>query len=631
MIRVVYRDPESQREVQADFETDHVRVGREGSNELVLPYMEVSRYHAELLVGDKAVTLTDRSTNGTYVNGERVFGKQLLNAGDRVGIGNVVLTVYTEEQLQAAWDEYNRQQAAAQGQYPADYYQQQAYDQQAAQQQAAQVAPAGHDAGYSTAQQPAYDPNQQQQYGAEYYQQQAYAQPADQNAVVLHGQQQGHAGGAIVPAGPDAPAYYGGQSAPVDLKRRVHRRLLQYMDLKTLDMAKVAEGELRDRARNLLYDIIAELEADLDPTIDRDLLIKEVLNEALGLGPLEDFLDDDSITEIMVVNKDQIYVERSGRIEFTGKTFTSHEAVLAVIERIITPLGRRIDESSPLVDARLKDGSRVNAIIPPLAIKGPCITIRKFGKKSLRMTDLIGFGSVNEQIANFLEKCVLGHKNIIISGGTGSGKTTLLNCLSSFIPNSERIITIEDAAELRLPQDHVVSLETRPANLEGKGEYAIRELVKNSLRMRPDRIVVGECRGGEALDMLQAMNTGHDGSLTTGHANSPSDMIARLETMVLMAGMDLPVKAIREQIASAIHIIVQQSRFSDGSRRVTHVTECVGLDDDGRLHLEDIFKFQQRGMDESGKIIGEIVLTGYIPSFIPDFINSGIISDGSFL
>ncbi len=616
MIRVVYRDPESQREVQADFEATHIRAGREGSNELVLPYMEVSRYHAEFLVGEHAVTLTDRSTNGTYVNGERVFGKQILNAGDRVGIGNVVLTVYTEAQLQQAWDEYNRQQAAAQGQYPAEYYDQEA------------VVPAhggdpGHAAGYEA-----------DRYGADHYQQDAHHQGGATddhgNALVVH--QQTHGDMLPVPARDvDAVNYYGGESAPVDLKRRVHRRLLQYMDLKTLDMAKVAEEELRDRARNLLYDIIAELEADLDPTIDRDLLVKEVLDEALGLGPLEDFLDDDSITEIMVVNKDQLYVERNGRIEFTGKTFTSHEAVLAVIERIITPLGRRIDESSPLVDARLKDGSRVNAIIPPLAIKGPCITIRKFGKKSLRMVDLVRFGSVNEQIAGFLEKCVLGHKNIIISGGTGSGKTTLLNCLSSFIPNSERIITIEDAAELRLPQDHVVSLETRPANLEGKGEYAIRELVKNSLRMRPDRIVVGECRGGEALDMLQAMNTGHDGSLTTGHANSPRDMIARLETMVLMAGMDLPIKAIREQIASAIHVIVQQSRFSDGTRRVTHVTECVGMDDDGRLHLEDIFKFQQRGIDPDGHVVGEIVLTGYIPSFIPDLINSGLIADGNFL
>lgn len=603
MIRIVYRDPESHREVQSDFETDHIRAGREGSNELVLPYMEVSRYHAEFFVAGESVTLTDRSTNGTFVNGERVFGKQVLQPGDRVGIGNVVLTVYTEKQLQDAWDEYNRQQAAAQGQYPAEYYQQEAV-------------PAHSGAG---------------EYGGLTQQQQSYdPQAYDQNALVLQGHQ--HAQAPVpVDHSQVVPAWVGGQSAPVDLKRRVHRRLLQYMDLKTLDMDKVAETELRERARALLFDIIAELDADIDEHLDRELLIKEVLNEALGLGPLEDFLEDDKITEIMVVNKDQLYVERNGRIEFTGKTFTSHAAVLAVIERIITPLGRRIDESSPLVDARLKDGSRVNAIIPPLAIKGPCITIRKFGKKSLTMQDLVGFGSVTQQISSFLEKCVLGHKNVIISGGTGSGKTTLLNCLSSFIPNGERIITIEDAAELRLPQDHVVSLETRPANLEGKGEYAIRDLVKNSLRMRPDRIVVGECRGGEALDMLQAMNTGHDGSLTTGHANSPTDMISRLETMVLMAGMDLPVKAIREQIASAIHVIVQQSRFSDGSRRVTHVTECVGLNDDGRVHLEDIFRFQQRGTDEDGTVIGEMVLTGYIPSFIPDLINSGIISDGSFL
>ena len=324
-------------------------------------------------------------------------------------------------------------------------------------------------------------------------------------------------------------------------------------------------------------------------------------------------------------------VERGGRITFTGKTFTSHEAVLAVIERIITPLGRRIDESSPLVDARLKDGSRVNAIIPPLAIKGPAITIRKFAKKSFTVKDLIRFGSITENIASFLEKCVRGHMNIFISGGTGSGKTTLLNVMASFIPNDERIITIEDAAELRLPQDHVVSLETKPSNLEGKGEYTIRDLVKNSLRMRPDRVVVGECRGGEALDMLQAMNTGHDGSLTTGHANSPTDMIARLETMVLMAGMDLPVRAIREQIASALHVVVQQSRFSDGSRRVTHVSEVVGLDLDGRVILEDIFKYQQRGTDADGKIIGEIVMTGYIPSFVPDLINQGLIQEGSFI
>ncbi len=612
MIRVVYRDPESQREVTADFEQEHIRIGREGGNELVLPYMEVSRYHAELTVNDRAVTITDRSTNGTFVNGERVFGKQVIGPADRLGIGNCVLSIYTEEQLrQAEANQWYQQQAEGeqpQVEYSHEQYQQQAY----------QPDPAAGGNGATNALVPAV--HQQQQQAQAYYSQEQLAAYQQQHA-------QYYAEGQVQVVVPGA-----GSSAPVDLKRRIHRRLLQYMDLKTLDMGAVNEEELRARARNLLVDIIGELEADIDPAVDRDLLIKEVLDEALGLGPLEDFLEDESITEIMVVDKDNLYVEMSGKLTFTGKTFTTHEAVLAVIERIITPLGRRIDESSPLVDARLKDGSRVNAIIPPLAIRGPCITIRKFAKKSFVVEDLINFGTITPQIANFLQKCVLGRRNIIISGGTGSGKTTLLNVLSSFIPGEERIVTIEDAAELRLPQDHVVSLETKPANLEGKGEYTIRDLVKNSLRMRPDRIVVGECRGGEALDMLQAMNTGHDGSLTTGHSNSPSDMMNRLETMVLMAGMDLPIRAIREQIASAIDVVVQQERFSDGSRRVTAVTECVGLDVDGRLILEDVFKFQHRGIEPDGSVKGEVVLTGYIPSFIPDLLNRGIIADdGSFL
>lgn len=594
MIRIAYRDPETGQEVHADFDAEHIRMGREGGNELVLPFMEVSRYHAELWVGERAVTLTDRSTNGTYVNGERVFGKQIIQPGDRIGIGNCVLVVYNEAQIRAAEAQYYGEQAAAG--YPAEQYQQSAYTE----------GQGGE--GTSTALLPAqYD-----------YQQQAVHQ------LVAHG---GHG------HGPQGEVILHGQgiSAPVDLKRRVHRRLLQYMDLKSLDMTQVHEEELRGRARNLLQDIIAELEHDIDPALDRELLIKEVLDEALALGPLEDLLADDAVTEVMVVNKDKIYVEKGGKLTPTGKTFTSHEAVLAVIERIITPLGRRIDESSPLVDARLKDGSRVNAIIPPLAIKGPCITIRKFGKKKMTVEDLVRFGSMTAPIASFLQKCVLGRRNVIISGGTGSGKTTLLNVLSSFIPDDERIVTIEDAAELRLHQEHVVSLETRPSNLEGKGEYSIRDLVRNSLRMRPDRIVVGECRGGEALDMLQAMNTGHDGSLTTGHANTPEDMISRLETMTLMAGMDLPVRAIREQIASAIHVIVQQARLADGTRRITHVTEVVGIEEDGRIRLEDIFKFHQRGIGADGKVHGEMVMTGYIPTFIPELINSGVIQDGSFL
>jgi len=317
-------------------------------------------------------------------------------------------------------------------------------------------------------------------------------------------------------------------------------------------------------------------------------------------------------------------VEQKGKIVDSKKRFSSNPALMAIIERIVAPIGKRIDESSPLVDARLKDGSRVNAIIPPLALKGPCLTIRKFGTKRLDIDDMIGFGTLSKPMAKFLEVCVRGKKNIIISGGTGSGKTTLLNVIGAFIQPDDRIITIEDAAELRLPQRHVVTLESKPANVEGKGAITIRDLVKNALRMRPDRIIVGECRGGEALDMLQAMNTGHAGSMTTGHANSPEDILRRLETMVLMSGMDLPIRAIRDQIGSAIGIIVQQSRLSDGSRKVMNISEVLGLDDEYNILMEDVFTFEQKGVDAKGKVVGNHMATGYLPSFLPDFKARGI-------
>jgi pilus assembly protein CpaF len=325
----------------------------------------------------------------------------------------------------------------------------------------------------------------------------------------------------------------------------------------------------------------------------------------------------------MVNSPTQVYVERNGKMQKVDKAFSSAQAVLGVIERIVAPLGRHIDESSPLVDARLADGSRVNAIIPPLALKGPTITIRKFKRDLLTSNNLIDFGTLTEQMSEFLETCVKVRRNIVISGGTGSGKTTLLNILSSFIPASERIITIEDAAELNLPQDHWVQLEARPSNLEGKGQIAIRDLVRNSLRMRPDRIVIGECRGGEALDMLQAMNTGHDGSLTTLHANTPRDALARLETMVLMAGMDLPVKAIREQVASAVHLIVQQTRFADGTRRVSAISEVSGMEMDV-ITMQDIFTFKQEGFDSEGKVVGKFIATGFVPKFYDDLQRRGI-------
>jgi pilus assembly protein CpaF len=325
----------------------------------------------------------------------------------------------------------------------------------------------------------------------------------------------------------------------------------------------------------------------------------------------------------MVNRSDQIYVERRGRLEVSEKGFSSDRAVLGVIERIVAPIGRRIDESSPLVDARLKDGSRVNAIIPPLSVKGPCVTIRKFRRDMLSSDDLIRMSSLTRGMIDFLEMCVTARKNLIVSGGTGSGKTTTLNIVSNYIPTSERIITIEDAAELQLKHDHWIQLESRPANIEGKGQVRIRDLVRNALRMRPDRIIVGECRGGEALDMLQAMNTGHDGSLTTAHANSPRDALSRLETMVLMSGMDLPIRAIREQIASALDIVVHQSRFSDGSRRITQVSEISGMEGDV-ITMQDIFTFKQEGFDEDGRVRGRFVASGFVPRFYEDLQRRGI-------
>ncbi|MCU7906768.1 MAG: Flp pilus assembly complex ATPase component TadA [Candidatus Thiodiazotropha sp. (ex Epidulcina cf. delphinae)] len=394
----------------------------------------------------------------------------------------------------------------------------------------------------------------------------------------------------------------------------IHEQLIAEMDLRRKDVHSMSDDQLRVEAETLLDQIINRLAAELPGDLEIVKLRLNVLNEAVGLGPLERLLEDDSITEIMVNNHQEVFVERDGRLVDSGESFSGDQAVLSVIERIITPLGRRIDESSPMVDARLKDGSRVNAVIPPLAIKGPSLTIRKFAKERLTFENIIGYGSISRAMVDFLKICVVQRKNIIVSGGTGSGKTTLLNVLSNFIPETERIVTVEDAAELKLCRPNLVSLEAKPANLEGRGAITIRELVKNTLRMRPDRIVVGECRGGEALDMLQAMNTGHDGSLTTAHANSPRDALSRLEVMVLMAGMDLPVSAIREQVASAVNIIVQQTRHACGSRKITKISEVTGIES-GTIQLQDIFEFRQQGVDERGKIRGEFVATGFVPTF----------------
>ena len=412
------------------------------------------------------------------------------------------------------------------------------------------------------------------------------------------------------------------------VQEQIQKELLKRMDMKRLTMQGVDHEGLEDTAREKIRQIIDEVVANgrLPDGIDPVRLEDDVFNEAMRLGPLEELLADDTVSEIMVNGPDKVYIERGGRLQLSDCQFTDDASVLSVIERIIAPLGRRCDESQPYVDARLADGSRVNAIIAPLALSGPTITIRKFSKKALTPDDFIRFGTWTHNAAEFMKLCVWLRKNVIVAGGTGSGKTTLLNLLSGYIPHSERIVTVEDAAELRLQQPHVVRLEARPPNIEGKGAVPIRDLVKNCLRMRPDRIIVGECRGGEALDMLQAMNTGHDGSLTTVHANSPRDVISRLETMVLMSGMELPSRAIREQIASAVDIIIHESRLSDGSRKVTAITEVTGLEGN-QIVMQDIFAFNQKGVGSDGKIVGEFKPTGAMPTWFDQLAGRGIKCD----
>ena len=404
-----------------------------------------------------------------------------------------------------------------------------------------------------------------------------------------------------------------------ELKGRIHHAVIAKLGPELFKQESA--GDLSDR---VMLAVTEQLALDRTPLTreERRRIVSEITDDVLGYGPLEPLLRDDSVTEIMVNSHDRIYVERVGRLERSEASFVDNPHLLRIIDKIVSQVGRRIDEASPMVDARLPDGSRVNAIIPPLALKGPTLTIRKFARDPYTIDDLITFGSLSAQSAQFLAACVKGKLNVLISGGTGTGKTTTLNAVSAYIPNDERIVTIEDAAELQLRQEHVVTLEARPSNIEGKGAVPIRELVRNALRMRPDRIVVGECRSAEALDMLQAMNTGHDGSMSTGHANTPRDMLARLETMVLMAGMDLPLRAIREQIASAVDLIVHQNRLKDGTRKIVAITEVQGMEGDVVV-MQDIFVFEQTGMEE-GKILGKLRPTGIRPKFVEKFETSGI-------
>src|SRR5689334_11129187 len=410
---------------------------------------------------------------------------------------------------------------------------------------------------------------------------------------------------------PQAGSYF-------DLKTRVQNKLLSELD-PSMDITRTEE--VRRTIQDLFEQILAEENIVLSRP-ERARLFEQIAAEILGFGPLQPLLEDDTITEIMVNGPKNVYVERKGKIHRVPITFESNDHVMRIIDRIVAPLGRRIDESSPYVDARLQDGSRVNAVIPPISLVGPVLTIRKFSKNPISVEQLIQFGSVSAEAVQFLKACVESRLNVLISGGTGSGKTTLLNVMSSFIPSDERILTIENAAELQLRQEHVVTLESRPPNIEGRGEITIRDLVINALRMRPERIIVGECRGGETLDMLQAMNTGHDGSMTTAHANSPRDAISRVETMCLMAGMDLPVRAIREQISSAVDLICQQERMRDGTRKVTSVTEVSGMEGDV-ITMTDIFVFEQSGV-ENGQIVGRLRPTGLRPKFMDKIEAAGI-------
>lgn len=410
------------------------------------------------------------------------------------------------------------------------------------------------------------------------------------------------------------------------IKKEIHTHIIDEMpdDLqRVISQSSADQKELRRLVEGMCADAIKDNPFAI-PLGDRERLVEELISEILGLGPIEPLLKDPSVTEVMVNGPDSIYIERKGRLQKTDVRFRNTEHLMHIIDRIVTAVGRRVDESSPMVDARLADGSRVNVIIPPLSLTGPCVTIRKFSKDVLTVDKMIEFGSFDQRMAEFLEDCVKGRLNIVVSGGTGSGKTTLLNVLSSYVPATERIVTLEDSAELQLKQDHVVTLETRPPNIEGEGEVTMRDLVRNALRMRPDRIIVGECRTGEALDMLQAMNTGHDGSMTTAHANSARDALSRLETMVLMSGMELPLRAIRSQIASAVDIIVQIARLRDGSRKIINIAEVTGMEGD-IITLQDLFRFENHGLDSDGRITGEFLTSGLRPMCTEKLAMNGVV------
>jgi pilus assembly protein CpaF len=555
------------------FDRFPVVVGRAASNDIALHGWKVARVHAEIHQLGTGFKLVDRgSLSGTWVNSQRIVEYGPLTDTDEVVICGFVLKVQVP--LPQFAKSHPGESLGTAAKPPLD----------APPHVAAAAIPIAHAAA---------------------------AKPAPLSTAP-----------AATPPADTVDAEMEHYLKGFEWRRSVHRFLLEIIDLRRKDVRQLSDEHLRAEAETLIREIL-QTRLQLPNDIDAEQLIADVLDEVVGLGPMERLLADPTISEVMVNKADEIYVERNGRLERCKAAFTSDAAIRAAIDRIVSPLGRRVDEASPMVDARLKDGSRVNAIIPPLALKGPTITIRKFNRRVFGPEDLLRLGSANREMIDFMKVCVENRKNIVVAGGTGSGKTTLLNVLSNLIPKGERIVTIEDAAELKLNHGHLVSLEARPSNLEGKGVIAIRDLVKNSLRMRPDRIIVGECRGGETLDMLQAMNTGHDGSLTTVHANSPRDVISRLEVMTLLAGIDIPVTAIREQVASAVDVIVQQMRLADGSRRITHIVEVTGIEN-GTVQLQELFRFERVGFDADGRVVGYFTGCDATPTFYEDLRAVGV-------
>ncbi len=672
-----------------DFQSDEVTIGRVQGNDIILPKSNISKRHARIInKGDSFVVIDSKSTNGTYINGQRIDAPFDVSIEDKIYIGDFTLQIKAPETSQTN-DEISEDEIfeePTQAELPEveeapdeptsqsndelweedgsgeDDFDNEISDDDWGDSWEIEDSPEDSKQVEVIADEPATEDNEEEDFedledvphlGEEdeavphppTMPMQAHKNTEDVDGDDFEDDLTGDLDDLSEPeiateAEPEIAAEAEPETETLPQEHTslstehsqalasVHERLLRSLDLRRLNLEEMNDAELRERTQAAVQEIVQAMaaEEELPEGVDPEHLVESVLDEALGLGPLESLLQDESINEIMVNGAKQIYVERAGKIEVLEREFSSDQAVLSVIERILAPLGRRINESSPMVDARLKDGSRVNAIIPPLALNGPVLTIRKFTRKPLAIDDLIGKESLTHNMGSFLQTCVRARKNIVISGGTGSGKTTTLNVFSNFIPEDERIITIEDAAELKLNQEHLVSLESRPPNVEDKGEINIRDLVRNALRMRPDRIIVGECRGGEALDMLQAMNTGHDGSLTTVHANGPRDVLSRLETMVLMSGMDLPLRAIRDQIAGALDIIVQQTRFPDGSRRITHISEVTGMEGDV-ISMQDIFVFEQDGIGEDGKISGHFKPTGVIPRFFEQIGAMGIKAD----